>query len=53
MSQNAERALAQWAALWFSHDPDAVLGLLTDDCIYEDVTFGIVNHGKGELRIFA
>jgi steroid delta-isomerase-like uncharacterized protein len=53
MSQSAERVLAQWAALWSAHDPDAVLRLFTDDCIYEDVTFGIVNQGKGELRIFA
>src|SRR5262249_9642620 len=23
-----------------------------DDCLYEDVTFGVVNHGKAELRTF-
>ena len=27
--------------------------LFTEDCVYEDVTFGVLNHGKGELRAFA
>jgi steroid delta-isomerase-like uncharacterized protein len=31
---------------------DNVLPLYTDDCVYEDVTLGVVNHGKDELRAF-
>jgi len=42
--------LESWAALWSSHDIDALLSLFTEDCVYEDVTFGAVNRGKAELR---
>src|SRR5262249_36332237 len=31
---------------------DRLLALFTDDVMYEDVTMGAVNHGKGELRTF-
>jgi steroid delta-isomerase-like uncharacterized protein len=31
---------------------DRVTALFTDDCIYEDVTLGVVNHGQEELRQF-
>ena len=52
MSQDAEKTLEQWAEFLSSHDMSEFLSLFTDDCIYEDVTFGIVNHGKSELRAF-
>ncbi len=42
----------QWAEAWSSHDMEQVLALFTDDCIYEDVPLGVVNHGKEELRAF-
>jgi steroid delta-isomerase-like uncharacterized protein len=45
--------LEDWAAAWSSHDPERVLALFTDDCVYEDVPFGVVPHGKEELRAFA
>ena len=32
---------------------EKVLALVTNDCVYEDVTFGVVNRGKAELRMFA
>lgn len=44
--------LDEWAAFWSSHDMDGVTALFTDDCTYEDVTLGVVNHGKEELRQF-
>ena len=28
---------------------EKILSLYTDDCVYEDVTFGVVKHGKAEL----
>ena len=49
----AERILDDWAAAWSSREPDKVLSLFTDNCVYEDVTFGAVNRGKKELRAFA
>jgi len=53
MHADAEKALDAWAADWSSHDVDHLLSLFTDDCLYEDVTFGVANHGKAELRAFA
>lgn len=44
--------LDEWAAAWSSHDMDRVTALFTDDCTYEDVTLGVVNRGKEELRQF-
>ncbi len=45
--------LDDWATAWSSNDADKVLALFTDDCVYEDVTLGIVNQGKQQLRDFA
>jgi steroid delta-isomerase-like uncharacterized protein len=45
--------LDEWAESWSSHDMDGVLALYTDDCVYEDVPLGVVNHGKEELKAFA
>jgi steroid delta-isomerase-like uncharacterized protein len=53
MTSVAERVLEEWAAAWSSHDTERLLALFTDDCTYEDVTFGVVTHGKKELRAFA
>jgi steroid delta-isomerase-like uncharacterized protein len=48
------RDLAQkWVDAWNSHDANAVAALFTRDALYEDVTFGIVNHGPDEIRAFA
>jgi steroid delta-isomerase-like uncharacterized protein len=50
-----DRILDEWAAAWSapSHAIERVLALFTDDCLYEDVTMGVVNHGKEELKAFA
>ena len=37
---------------WNSHDPECLLALLTEDHVYEDVAFGVVNHGPAETRQF-
>ena len=47
-----ERLLDDWVRHWSSHDLDQLVTLFTDDVVYEDVTMGAVNHGKGELRAF-
>jgi steroid delta-isomerase-like uncharacterized protein len=52
-TSDLERMLDDWAMAWSSHDPERVLMLFTDDCIFEDVTFGVVTRGKEELRSFA
>jgi steroid delta-isomerase-like uncharacterized protein len=43
----------EWAAAWSSHDPERVVSLFDEDCVFEDVTFGVVARGKKELRAFA
>jgi steroid delta-isomerase-like uncharacterized protein len=45
--------LQRWAEVWSSHDISGLLSLFTDSCIYEDVTFGVINKGKDELKSFA
>jgi steroid delta-isomerase-like uncharacterized protein len=47
-----ERVLEDWGRYWSSHEMDRLLPLFTDDVVYEDVTLGVVNHGKDELRAF-
>lgn len=49
LSQIIER----WADAWATHDIDKLTILFTEDCIYEDVTLGVVARGKQELRAFA
>jgi len=44
--------LHEWLAGWNAHDGDRVASVFTEDCIYEDVTFGVVNHGHTELKAF-
>jgi steroid delta-isomerase-like uncharacterized protein len=44
--------IREWMDGWNAHDADRVAAVFTDDCVYEDVTFGVVNRGKDELRAF-
>jgi steroid delta-isomerase-like uncharacterized protein len=37
---------------WNTHDPECILALLTEDHVYEDVTFGSCNQGPAETRRF-
>ena len=52
MSTTVGGVLVEWAEAWSEHDVDRVAGIFTDDCVYEDVTFGAVNQGKDELKAF-
>ena len=46
--------LAQrWAEAWNAHDAEAVAALFTPDGLFEDVPFGVVAHGTGEIRAIA
>ena len=48
-----EKLPSEWArAGSSSNDSERLLALFTDDCIFEDVTFGVVTRGKEELRGF-
>jgi steroid delta-isomerase-like uncharacterized protein len=47
------RVLDEWAAAWSAHDTEKLLSLYTEDCVYEDVAFSMVKHGKAALRALA
>jgi steroid delta-isomerase-like uncharacterized protein len=44
--------IQRWADAWSAHDMTRLTELFVDDCIYEDVTLGVVNRGKDELTAF-
>jgi steroid delta-isomerase-like uncharacterized protein len=50
--EDQTRAIENWGKLWSAHDLDRLLQLFTEDVVYEDVTMGVVNRGKSELRTF-
>ncbi len=55
-SAELQRIADDWATAWSSSDsgdPENVFALFTEDCVFEDVTFGVVTRGKEELRSFA
>jgi steroid delta-isomerase-like uncharacterized protein len=56
-TSDLERLFDHWATAWSStdslKDPERVLSLFVDDCVFVDVTFGLVARGKAELRNFA
>ena len=47
------RLLEDLVVAWSVHDVEKIASLCTDDCVYEDVTMGVVNRGKAELKAFA
>jgi steroid delta-isomerase-like uncharacterized protein len=52
---DVEQLLDEWAVAWSSNEntnPERVLALFADDCVFEDVTFGVVVRGKEALRSF-
>jgi steroid delta-isomerase-like uncharacterized protein len=47
----ADKPLVQrWADAWNAHDIDALISLFADDCVYEDVPFGLVHKGRDDVR---
>ncbi|MGD0794830.1 MAG: ester cyclase [Dehalococcoidales bacterium] len=52
MVTDAEKMMKNYTAAWNLHDVNKILSFFTDDCIYEDVALGLVNHGKKELTDF-
>ena len=55
-SADLEQLFDDWAVAWSSKgsckDPERVLALFVDNCVFEDVTFGVVARSKKELRSF-
>jgi steroid delta-isomerase-like uncharacterized protein len=53
MSNDNEKLLAEYPAVWSAHDIDKVQTFFTDDCVYADPTLGVVKHGKKGVVEFA
>ena len=49
----AEATLREWAVAWSAGDTNRLAAIFADDCVYEDVTIGVLTHGKAELKAFA
>ena len=47
-----KRAIERWAEYWSAHDLERLMGLFTEDVVYEDVAMGVVSRGVAELRAF-
>jgi steroid delta-isomerase-like uncharacterized protein len=47
-----EEFAQRWADAWNSHDPDRLLGLMTDDIAYDDSASPETMHGHGDVRAF-
>jgi len=53
MSNANVMLLDEIVVAWSKRNIPALLALFTDDCVYEDMAMGVVNHGKHELSCFA
>ena len=42
----------RWLAAWNSHEPEQVLGLMTDDIVYDDSAWPRTMHGHADVREF-
>ncbi len=52
MPNELEKISEGLEAAWNSHDIEQILSFFTDDCVYEDIGAGKVNHGKEEIRTY-
>jgi len=52
MATDVEGWVQEETTAWNSGDVEKILSYYTDDCVYEDLAVGRVNHGKEELRTF-
>jgi steroid delta-isomerase-like uncharacterized protein len=53
MDKGAEDLIRAWAADWTSGNLTHLLSLFAEECVYEDVAFGVTYRGKAELKSFA
>ncbi len=52
-SDELEALLEEWAAALSAHDVERLVELFAEDCVHEDVTLGVVNRGREEVKAFA
>ena len=41
-----------WSEGWSTNEVDRLAEIFTDDCVYEDVTLGLVHHGRAAVQEF-
>jgi steroid delta-isomerase-like uncharacterized protein len=44
--------ILRWETAWNSHDPDTLLGLMTEDIVYEDSAWPTTMRGHADVRAF-
>ncbi len=52
MNAEMEKILEAWGTFWSSHDVEHLLSFFSNDCTYDEVTFGNVYQGKAEIKAF-
>jgi len=52
MAINMKKAGKDYIGAWNSHEVDKIASFFTDDCVYEDLAFGMVARGKKEINDF-
>jgi steroid delta-isomerase-like uncharacterized protein len=52
MATNIKKIANDCMSAWNSHEVNKILSFYTDDCMFEDVAVGLVNHGKKEFTDF-
>ena len=50
MAAITAKVVKDYIAAINSHDVERIASFFTDDCVFEDQAFGIVSHGKKELK---
>jgi len=48
----AEEFSGRWEQAWASHDPERVLGLMTEDIVYDDSAWPTTMRGHADVRRF-
>src|SRR5204863_7757048 len=51
-SEWVEEFLERWAGAWNSHEPERLLGLMTEDIVYDDSAWPETMRGHADVRRF-
>jgi steroid delta-isomerase-like uncharacterized protein len=49
---DTDELLERWADGWTAHDADRLASIFTENCVYEDVTLGLVHRSAAEIKSF-
>ena len=52
MTHANEAVLDEYYSAWCTHDVQRILNCFTDDAVYEDLAFNVINKGHDDIRAF-